>query len=159
MRIGLLALAVLAGVGITAVQPCLGRITQATSEPLVTPVLTYTGTILIVTGAFAATGRIFPDGFAVPTPYWLGGLLGIAITLIISRIVGIIGVLRLSLASLSGQLATGVVLDVLEPASASELTVRTFGSIALVAAAVLISGRDRRRPTPRRAPSTAPGTL
>ena len=71
---------------------------------------------------------------------------------------GIIGVLRLSLASLSGQLATGVVLDVLEPASASELTVRTFGSIALVAAAVLISTRDRRSPAPRRTPATVPGT-
>ncbi|MEP7054997.1 MAG: DMT family transporter [Actinomycetota bacterium] len=81
-----------------------------------------------------------------PSPAWLyaGGVLGVAFVAISTTAVRLLGVLRLTLAVVAGQLVGALLLDVFWR-TAARPTAQLYAAIALVMTAVLVAGRDRSR--------------
>jgi transporter family-2 protein len=78
--------------------------------------------------------------------WWLygGGSLGVAFIAMAAVVVRTLGVLRLGLATVAGQLVGAVLLDMLVPASTQGVATATVLAALLTFVAVLISGRPSR---------------
>jgi bacterial/archaeal transporter family-2 protein len=141
LRLGLLALTAVAGVGVAVQQAALGHVANATGEPLaaVTVNLAVGGTLLIVV-ALATTGGSAPHGWSVPPLEWTGGLLGAGAGLTMAVVVRVIGVLRLVLAIVAGQAVGALVIDLVAAPPGEAVTTLTVVSVILTFAAVAVSG-------------------
>ena len=90
-------------------------------------------------------GRL-AEPVAHPDQWYLytGGPMGAAFVALAALVVHRLGVLRLGLAIIAGQLAGSVVLDVTLPVSGGPVGVLTLIGVALTLLAVVISGRAAR---------------
>ena len=141
----LLALTVLAGFGISVQQALNGRVRRTTGDAAVATLVNFVvGTTALVAGwALAVAVRGLPDA-AWPGPdrwyLYLGGPIGASFVAMAAVVVRRLGVLRLGLAAIAGQLAGAVVLDVVSPATDRGLAAATLAAVALTLVAVAVSG-------------------
>jgi transporter family-2 protein len=142
----LLTLAALAGVLLSLQAAANGHLARETGEPFFASLvnvfvgLTALGTVAIV--AIAASGI---DSFPSNPLAYIGGLLGACIVFVTATAVQALGVLRLGLAMVAGQMAGALIVDLVVPARGEEVTVTTVIGVALTMLAVVISGRGGAR--------------
>jgi transporter family-2 protein len=155
--VGYLLLAVAAGLAVSVQVAVNGRMRQATGDVVVTSAVNFTtGTALLAIGAIAlrATGHL-PIGHW-PWEPWLytGGVLGATFVAIAAWSVRTLGVLRLALLTIAGQLLGAALLDLLLPAHGQGLPWTTVAAGAVTLVAVRVAGSVAEpAPTAPRAPS------
>ena len=145
LRLGLLAVIALAGAGVAAQQAANGYLQQRSGEALVAAAVSFavgTAALAVAVAAVAVTRGVDPDWPAVTTGLYLGGLCGASYITLSAAAVGRLGVLRLTLGTVAGQLLGAVALDVIRPA-AEGLRATTAVAAALALVAVFVGGRQR----------------
>jgi transporter family-2 protein len=140
-----------AGAGSAFQQAANGQVRRVSGSVAVASLVSFTGGTIALVLVAAARGDL--NSPAWPSTWWLyvGGVLGAAYIALAAASVHRLGVLRLSLATVAGQLTGGVVLDVVWPAPGTTLRVTTVLGAALTLVAVAVSGA--RRPAAAVAPS------
>lgn len=138
-----------AGVLVAGQQAVNGRLRDATGSAPVAATVSFLGGTLVLGLAvvvLALTGALpTPDW---PSEWWLyvGGLGGALYITLGAITVRVLGVLTLTLASVAGQLAGSVVLDLVTPTGNEKLTATTTVSVLLTFVAVVVAARaDRSR--------------
>ena len=158
----LLALLLAAAVGgamASAQQALNGRVQRATGEGLLAATVNFSaGTVLLVPTFAIAAGTGHGPDMPWPPALWLyaGGLLGIAYIASSIWTVGTLGVLRLGLLLVAGQLAGGVVIDLVSPGRTGPPGAATYAAVVLTLVAVLIAGRGQSRSRRRTRASATP---
>jgi transporter family-2 protein len=161
-----LALLVAAAVGgalASAQQALNGRVQRATGEGLLAAAGNFAGGTILLTVAFAVVAG---TGHGPDTPWppalWLytGGLIGIAYIASSIWTVAILGVLRLGLLLVAGQLAGGVLIDLVSPGRTGPPGAWTYVAVLLtiVAVAVAGAGQSRSRRATRTSATATPTT-
>ncbi len=154
----LLVLVVAAGVGSAVQQALNGRVRSVTGDAAVAGAVNFTvGLAALCVGLLARAAAGGLDVGAVPgLAQWylyLGGPMGAVSVAVAAAVVGTLGVLRLGLAVVAGQLGTGVLLDVAAPPPNAALSPYTVLGAVLTMVAVGISGLPGR---PARGLATSP---
>jgi transporter family-2 protein len=134
-----------------------GRVQQAAGDPLVATTANFvvgTAVLLLALGGFATVESAGVDRW--PSQWWLyvGGLFGIGVVLGAVVAVRVIGVFRLGLAVIAGQLAGAVTLDVVVPGRSGGVTASVIVGVVLTFVAVALAGR-----VPRVRPAGGRGRL
>ena len=148
LQVLLLSLALIAGIGMALQSAANGQLARATGEP-------FMASLVNVTVAFAALGTVAlvtlattsVDALPSNPALYLGGLLGGFVVVVSATVVQTLGVLRLGLATVAGQTAGALVIDLIAPAPGEAVTAATVIGVVLTMAAVAISGRGQ-RPAP-----------
>jgi transporter family-2 protein len=141
----LLTLALIAGSGMALQAAANGQLARRTGEPFVASLintmvgLLALGSVAVVTIA-TTTLATFPANPAL----YVGGLLGAFVVVVSATAVQTLGVLRLGLATVAGQTAGALVIDLIAPAPGEAVTAGTVVGVVLTMAAVAISGRGQR---------------
>ena len=142
--LGLLVAAAAGGVWMSVQQALNGRVQRATGEPLLAALVNFAvgATGLAVAMAVLAAAGGGPDR-PWPPGGWLyaGGALGVVLICIAAWAVRPLGVLRLGLLLVAGQLAGGVVIDLVSPTEGSTVGAATVTAVLLTLAAVAVAGR------------------
>jgi transporter family-2 protein len=125
-----------------------GRLNQAAGDPLVATAVNFTvGTIALLVGAtvMALTVGVHPG--ALPGEWWLylGGAAGVVFVTINVVTVPVLGVLRLGLAAVAGQLAGALVLDAVVPGGPGVSPTLALGAVLTVIAFGVAGIRPRSR--------------
>ena len=139
-----------AGVLIAVQQAFNGRIRQTTGNAAVATLVNFVvGTLALGVGVLVHTAV---SGLEVGTwpggdrwYLYLGGPFGAAFVAVAAVVVRRLGVLRLGLALVSGQLVGALLLDLLLPVASQDVDLRTVLGIVLTLVAVVVSGRPARR--------------
>jgi transporter family-2 protein len=147
VRPALFALLFGAGVAAAVQQAANGRIRVAAGDAIVAAFVSFLGGTVVLAIAAVAAGQL--DDGSWPSSWWLylGGPAGVIYITLAAAAVHEFGVLRLSLATVAGQLIGAVLLDVTWPAPGTSLRAATVVGTALTMVAVAISAVDRRRAT------------
>jgi bacterial/archaeal transporter family-2 protein len=146
----LLGGAFVAGVTLALQAAANGQLARATGEP-------WAATLVNVAVGFTALGVVAVvvlatanlDSMPGNPLLYLGGLLGAYVVVVTATAVQTLGVLRLGLAMVAGQMAGALVVDLIAPARGEEVTLATVVGVVLTLVAVVISGRSRREVAPR----------
>ncbi|HEY6747553.1 MAG TPA: DMT family transporter [Mycobacteriales bacterium] len=145
-----LAILVAATVGgaMGSVQQALnGRVQGATGEPLLAATVNFVAGLVPLAVIFAVVGTT-GHGPATPWPpaWWVyaGGLLGIGYILSAIWAVRALGVLRLGLVLVAGQLAGGVLIDLVSPGRTGRPGLLTYVAVVLTIVAVAVAGAQSR---------------
>lgn len=140
------------GLLMSAQQGVNGRVSVATTPFAATLCNFVVGIVLyaIVLAVHALTGGITADLAGSPWYAYLGGVIGLVF--VAFAVVGVrhLGVLRMSLALVTGQLLGSLVLDLVWPAPGAAVTWWTVLALGLALAAVALAAV---RPAPRRLPA------
>ena len=130
-----------------------GRLSVATGEPVVAALVNFTVGLLVlaaVTAGAAAAGLL-------PAPSWpgnpllyAGGLGGTVFVGVAALTVRSLGVLRMALAAVAGQLLGAVGLDLAAPGPGGRLPLATLLGAGLTLLAVAVAGRGPATATPAR---------
>lgn len=156
-HLALLGLAVVAGAGMALTQAAMGHIVKRTGEPIVAAAFNFAvGGLVILVIALAVTGGSAPGGWSGPAELWIGGIIGAATAVAMAAAVKTLGVLRLMLSIVAGQSLGGILVDLVAPAGADGVTLRTVVSVLLTFLAVAVSGMRPRRSA--RAGTLRPGS-
>jgi len=140
-RFVLLALAVVAGAGIAVQQAAVAHVTRITGEPVVAGAVNFLMGAVVVTGVAALLADGPARGWSAPLPEWAGGLLGATVTVLLARVVAVLGALRVVLAVVAGQSVGGLAIDLVAPVPGEAVRAGTVVGVALAIAAVAVSGR------------------
>ena len=146
--LGLLVAAAVGGAMASAQQALNGRVQRATGEGLLAATVNFSAGMALLVPAFAiAAGTGHGPGTPWPPALWLyaGGVLGIAYIASSIWTVGTLGVLRLGLLLVAGQLAGGVVIDLASPGRTGPPGAATYAAVVLTLVAVLVAGRGQSR--------------
>ena len=142
-HVGLLVVVVLAGAGVAVQQAANGNLQQVTGEATVAALVSFAvGTLgLAVLTALLALAGAFPELHWVVGPWWiyLGGLAGAFFITLAAAIVGLLGVLRLSLATIAGQLLGALGFDAVAPPAGATLAWTTVAAVALTFVAMVVA--------------------
>jgi len=124
-----------------------GQVRRVSHSTAVASLVSFTGGTVALVVTSVVRGDL--GGVDWPGEWWLyiGGLLGAIYIALAATAVGEVGVLRLSLATVAGQLVAAVVLDVVWPAPGIQLRVQTVIGAVLTLAAVAVTGVGRRAAT------------
>jgi bacterial/archaeal transporter family-2 protein len=125
-----------------------GRLAGAVGDFRVASLASFLGgtTVLaVLAGAIALAGAMPPLTFPPFSVLWLGGIGGAAYITLSAAIVHRLGVLRLTLAVVAGQLLAGVAFDALAPVPGQGLTLAAVVGTVLTFVAVTVAGRGTRR--------------
>lgn len=146
VRPALLSVVVLAGAASAVQAAANGHVQRVSGEAVVAATVSFlvgTLALLTVTAALLLTSSL-PELDWPPSSWrYLGGFGGAAYITIAAATVRALGVLRLTLATVCGQLVGGLVIDVVAPTSGRP-GLRTVLGAALTVAAVLVAGRGTR---------------
>lgn len=158
LDLGILAVAVIAGVGLAVGQASLGQLTDWTGEPLAAATAGFAlGAAFTVIAAALLGGLTAPNGWSAPADQWvIGGLSGAIVVVALGPLVIALGVLRLTLVLVAGQSVSALVLDVVAPAVGRDVTAPIVAGVVLTLIAVVVSGSTRSGAR-RRAPATPSG--
>ena len=149
--LALLAVSALGGAWASVQQALNGRVQRATGEPLLAAWVNFAagaGWLALLLPVAVAVGagpsRPWPGGI------WLyaGGLLGILFVASAAWAVRPLGVLRLGLLIVAGQLAGGLVIDVVSPARTGSPGLTTVLAVLLTLVAVAVAGAQSRSRRP-----------
>ena len=138
----LLGLALAAGLGMSLQAAANGQLARATGEPWAASLVNTSvgfsalGLVAIVT---LATSSL--DAFPGNPLLYAGGLLGAFVVVVGATAVATLGVLRLGLAMVAGQMTGALVVDLIAPAPGEAVTATTVIGVVLTMVAVVISGR------------------
>ena len=138
----LLALALAAGVGMSLQAAANGQLARATGEPWAASLVNVTvgfATLGVVGLVTLATSSL--DAMPGNPLLYTGGLLGAFVVVVGATAVQTLGVLRLGLAMVAGQMAGALIVDLIAPAPGEAVTAATVIGVALTMVAVAISGR------------------
>ena len=146
----LLALAFSAGVGMSLQAAANGRLARATGEP-------WAASLVNVAIGFAALGLVALVTLATSSLasmpgnplLYVGGLLGAFVVVVGATAVQTLGVLRVGLAMVAGQMAGALVVDLIAPAPGEAVTVATVVGVVLTMIGVAVSGRGQREAAAR----------
>lgn len=146
----LLVLVVAAGFAIAVQQALNGRVRATTGDAGVATLVNFVvGTVALGLGllASAAVTGLEVGGWPGPGQWWLytGGPMGAAFVAVAALTVKRLGVLRLGLAVISGQLIGALLLDLAAPVHDAQVDLLTVVGVALTLVAVAVSGRAVRR--------------
>jgi transporter family-2 protein len=134
------ALALAGGFGVGCQQPINSRLSSVVGDAGVAAVVSFAvGSTVIVTLA-AAAGPV--DPWPAEPQLYIGGVLAAAYVLVAIPAVGRLGALRLSLATMAGQLIVSAVLDVVAPIGDQRLTAGKLAGVVLAIGAVAVSSRS-----------------
>jgi transporter family-2 protein len=143
----LLATVVVAGALVAGQQAVNGRLQQVSGSATYAALVSFAGGTVVLLAAALVLGLAggLPH-LVLRGPAWLylGGLGGAVYITLCTRAVGTLGVLRVSLGSVTGQLAAGLVLDLVAPAAGTHVHPATYAGVALTLAALLVSGMRAR---------------
>ncbi len=134
---------VLAGVLVAGQQALNGRLVRHSGSASYAATVSFAGAslvVLVLTLAAAGLGRLPHLLTGGPPWVWIGGLGGATYISLSALAVPVLGVLRLSLASVAGQLAAGLALDLAVPTAGTDVTAGTYAAIGLTLAGLLVSG-------------------
>lgn len=145
----LLVLVVLAGFAISVQQALNGRVRRTTGDAGVATLLNFVvGTVALALGLLVSVLLSGIDVGSWPgwDRWWLytGGPMGAAFVAVAALVVRRLGVLRLGLAVIAGQLVGALLLDLTLPVSGQGVDVLTVVGVALTLLAVAVSGRAAR---------------
>ena len=146
----LLVLVGAAGFGIAVQQALNGRVRRTTGNAAVATLLNFVvGTVALAAGVLLlALVRGLPAGDWPGLDHWylyLGGPIGAAFVGVAAVVVRRLGVLRLGLAVVAGQLVGALVVDLVLPATDRGIALPTVVGAALTLVAVAVSGLGVRR--------------
>jgi bacterial/archaeal transporter family-2 protein len=146
----LLALVVGAGLLIAVQQALNGRVRRATGDASVATLVNFVvGTTVLALGvAVVAAVRGASDADWPGAAQWylyLGGPIGATFVAVAAVVVRRLGVLRLGLAVVAGQVVGALVVDVVVPATEGGIATTTLVGAALTLVAVAVSGAGVRR--------------
>jgi transporter family-2 protein len=145
----LLALVVLAGFLVAAQQALNGRVRRTTGDAGVATLVNFAvGTTALLAGLVgsALLSGLDVAGWPGAEQWYLytGGPMGAAFVAVAALVVHRLGVLRLGLAVIAGQLVAALVLDLALPVTGDPVGVLTVLGVALTLVAVALSGRAAR---------------
>jgi transporter family-2 protein len=142
----LLLVTVGGGLLISVQQALNGRVRRQTGDAGVTTLVNFLVGTTVLLVAYAAFSGWRVDRWPGADQWWLytGGLLGATFVAVAAVIVRTLGVLRMGLATVAGQLLGAILLDVLTPAAAQGVTLGTVVGTVLTLLAVAVSGRPAR---------------
>lgn len=170
VRPALLALVGVAGFASAAQQAANGQLQRHTGEALVAACVSFfagTTALTLAVAALAATGHLPSLHWPAAPGLYLGGLGGAAYISLGAYAVPRLGVLRVTLGTVAGQLAGGVLLDALTPATRHGPDAASVAAALVTLAAVVVVSLDpsrgarrgprqpARRATPGRPPRPA----
>jgi transporter family-2 protein len=143
----LLAAAALAGFGVAGQQAANGHLRMHTGRAPVAALVSFgvgTAGLLLVVGGQAVVGTL--PALHWPAAPWLyaGGFGGAAYITLAAAAVPVLGVLRLTLASVAGQVIGSVLLDIVTP-TGHGLAARTVIGAAILLGAVALASRTPQR--------------
>jgi transporter family-2 protein len=146
---GLVVAIAAAGFLVAGQQAVNGRLAWSVHDPRVAATVSFLGGTLVLAlaaGALWVSGQL--PALHWPSAWWLytGGLGGALYILLTAAMVGHLGVLGVTLASVAGQLLGSVVLDAAVPTTGESLTTATVLAVALTFVAVAVSAVSQRRP-------------
>lgn len=146
----LLVLVVVAGLMIAVQQALNGRVRRTTGDAGVATLVNFVvGTVALGLGvALAVAVRGLPDAAWPGLDRWylyLGGPIGATFVAVAAIVVHRLGVLRLGLAVIAGQLIGALLVDLVVPATDTGIAVPTAVGAALTLVAVAVSGLGVRR--------------
>jgi transporter family-2 protein len=144
VRPALFAALLVAGAASAAQQAANGQLRRQSRSTAVASLVSFAGGTIALLAASTIRGDL--TGHAWPGQWWLyvGGALGAVYIALAATAVGEVGVLRLSLATVAGQLLAGVLLDVVWPAPGITLRWQTVAGAVVTVAAVAVTGLGRR---------------
>ncbi len=143
----LLTLALVAGLGMALQAAANGQLARRTGEPFVASLVNVTvGFLALGLVALVTLATTSLDALPTGPQLYLGGLLGGFVVVVTATAVQTLGVLRVGLATVAGQTAGALVIDLIAPAPGEAVTVATVVGVALTMVAVAISGRGQRAP-------------
>lgn len=147
LRLSIVLLALMAGLLSSVQQAANGHIRRHSDEILVAVLVNFAvggGALLLVCWFQYAQGTLGPISWS-GEPLWLflGGPLGVAFVALTASTVRLLGVLRLTLAVVAGQLIGAVLLDLFW-STTSRPSAQLYAGVALVLVAVAIAGRGAR---------------
>jgi bacterial/archaeal transporter family-2 protein len=141
----LLSLALCAGLGMAVQAAANGQLARETGEPFVASAVNVTlGCAVLGAIALVSLATVSLDAPPANPGLFIGGLLGGFVVVVSATAVQTLGVLRLGLATVAGQTAGALLIDLIAPAPGEAVTVGTVIGVVLTMAAVAISGRGRR---------------
>ena len=145
VRPALFAALFLAGAASAAQQAANGQVRRVADSTAVASLVSFTGGTIALVVASLLRGDL--NGVHWPSAWWLyvGGLLGAIYIALAAVAVGEVGVLRLSLATVAGQLVAAVILDIVWAAPGITLRPQTVVGAALTLVAVAVTGIGRRK--------------
>ena len=145
----LVALVVVTGFATALQQALNGRVRAVTGDAGVATLLNFAVgalALLAALGIRAAGPGLHPGHWPGPDHayLYLGGPIGVAFVAAAAAVVRVLGVLRLGLTVVAGQLVGAVLLDGLAPVHGASLALATVVGAALTLLAVAVSGRPAR---------------
>lgn len=148
----LFAVLFVSGAAAALQQAANGQVRRVADSVAVASLVSFAGGTIALVVVSVVRGVLSPSSW--PGTWWLyvGGLLGALYIALAAASVRRLGVLRLSLATVAGQLAGACVLDIVWPAPGTTLRVTTVVGALLTLVAVAVSGLRRTAPAGTPAP-------
>jgi transporter family-2 protein len=143
---GLVLAITIAGFLVAGQQAVNGRLAVATGEARIAACASFVGGTLLLaalTGVYALAGRLSDLHWPGDPELYLGGIGGAIYITLGALTVAHLGVLRLTLASVAGQLLGSVLLDVFAPAPGESLATTTVFGVLLTFVAVILTAISR----------------
>jgi transporter family-2 protein len=145
-RPALLGLVGLAGVASAGQQAANGQLRAATGDARVAALVNFAVgllVLLVLSGILAISGHLPTIRWPSQPVLYVGGLLGVVFIAVSAGLVARLGVLRLTLGVVSGQVIGALVIDALAPTAGFKLTPATVvgALLTLVAVAITVRGR------------------
>ncbi|MGV9194623.1 DMT family transporter [Microbacterium sp. MC2] len=143
----MLVLPLLTGIGISWQQATNGRLRQRIDSPMTATLVNFIGGTAILLVAAGIHIIVVGPPQPAPTDPWLylGGVLGVIYIILSAALVAYTGVLLFGLGSVTGQLVTAYVLDLLWPAEAAGGWLLGLITIALAICSVVVAAAPWRR--------------
>lgn len=143
----LLAVALIVGLGMAVQAAANGQLARATGEPFVASLVNViVGLLALSVVALVTIVVSTPDALPTNPLEYVGGLFGALMVVVTAAAVQTLGVLRLGLATVAGQTAGALLVDLVAPAPGDGVTLATVIGVVLTMAAVAISGRGQAPP-------------
>lgn len=137
----MLALPLLAGLGVAWQQAVNGRLRIKVGTPIVATLVNFIGgtTILAITAGVSVLTRQQPIVFPTEPWLYLGGAMGLVYILLSVALVARTGVLLLGLASVVGQILASVLIDFFWPAASALGSLQSVVMVTIALASVVVA--------------------
>jgi transporter family-2 protein len=138
---------------LVSTQPALnGQIANQTGQPAAATLVNFIVGFVTLVIVYALKQQVSPQGFNVPPmPWenpiiWLGGPFGVLFVLTAAFMAKTLGVFLFTLTSVVGQLSGAILMDVLFPTAATNITWQLLLGISITGAAVVLAS-GKKKPT------------